>query len=281
MPEKDELRYEIGKVCLSFNVKHPGIKRLIESSYKDYASHKKPDICIDIEHRDHLIKPDFESLIFKTPFWKIGRQNRNLFLYIPDKRGSYLMRFNKTLDKLKCYTQSVSGGFFLSDFSEILFSLILSPKKALILHACGILNGKKAYCFIAHSGGGKSTIAKLALKQGFRVLNDDRIVIRKEKGLFKIYGTPWHGEVEKTLNNSSFIKKVFFLKKAKVNKIRLMSKREALMEFLENNLCIPINKEIKKERLDICSDLAENLKCYWLYFRRDISIWRFLDELAK
>jgi len=50
-----------------------------------------------------------------------------------------------------------------------------------MLHGCGVLNSRKGYLFLAKSGGGKSTIAGLALKKSFRALNDDRIIIRKEK----------------------------------------------------------------------------------------------------
>ena len=71
-----------------------------------------------------------------------------------------------------------------------------------MLHGCGILNGKKSYLFLAKSRGGKSTIAKLALKKGLKVLNDDKIIVHKERNLFKICGNPWHWEVEKTLNRS-------------------------------------------------------------------------------
>ena len=79
---KDRLSYEIGSVCLSFNVKHPGIKKTIESHYKDYASYRKPDIYIGIEHKDKLAKPGFESLIFQTKAWKLGAENdRFIFIF--------------------------------------------------------------------------------------------------------------------------------------------------------------------------------------------------------
>lgn len=276
-----ELRFEIGRVCLSLKVKHPEIRKRVRLHYKDYVSNRKPDIYIDIEYKDFFKKPNLKSLLFQTPSWKLGRENGHFILYFPGRNRVSLARFNDKSNYFKFYTEDPSGQLLLYLFPELLFSLILPQNKALMLHACGVLDGKKSYLFIATAGGGKSTLAKLALKNGLTVLNDDRIIISDEKKSFKVYGNPWHGDVEETSNKSSYINKVFFLKKSKFNQIRPISKAEAVAELFKNSFFLPINSDIIRNSFNICSNLAENLDCYRLGFKPDESIWRFLDGLAK
>ncbi|GAG43168.1 unnamed protein product, partial [marine sediment metagenome] len=124
-------------------------------------------------------------------------------------------------------------------------------------------------------------IAKLALKEGLTVLNEDKIIIRKEKGLFKIYGTPWNGKNQKTINNFSYINEIFFLKKSKTNQIEPIGKTKAVIEFVKNSFYLSVNNSMIKKRFDVCFDLAENLNCYCFGFRPDKSIWRFLNGFLK
>lgn len=280
MPE--ELRLEIGKVCLLLKIEHPEIKKKIEFYYKNYLSRGKADIYVNIRYKDSLIKPDFESLISETEFWTLGRTNGGcLSLYFPGVKNDSVAVFDGHLNKVEIYTQDPSGQIFFYLFPIILFSLLFFETKALVFHACGILSKKKGYLLLAQSGGGKSTIAKLALIQGMEILNDDRIIVRKEKGVFNIYGTPWHGENEENLNRSVPIREAFFLKKSWRNEIKQMSKAEAVAQLFKSSFCIPINKDIIKARFDFCLDLSNNLNSYWLSFKPDKSIWEVLDGLAK
>lgn len=276
-----DLKFEIGKVCLSLRVKHPEIRRRVKLHYKNYVSSKRPDISVNIEYRDFLKRPNLKSLLFQTRSWRLYRENGSLFLYFPARGKPSLARLNKRLNKVEFYTKNPSGQFLLYLFPEILFSLILPQRNALMLHACGVLDRKKAYLFIASTGGGKSTLAKLALKKGLTVLNDDRVVIRNGKSSFRIYGNPWHGEVKETSNSSSPIKEVFFLRKSNSNQIKPITKAKAASELFRNSFYLPVNNAIIKNSFNICSNMAERLDCYWLNFKPDESIWRFLDGRVK
>jgi hypothetical protein len=150
-----------------------------------------------------------------------------------------------------------------------------------MLHGCGILNGKRGYLFVAPSEGGKSTIAKLALQAGMQVLNDDRIIIQKEKNGFKAHSNPWHGSVKQIANRPADIKYIFFLRKSSFNEIKPISKAEAAAELFQNSIYIPLNNAIMKKGFKLCCDLTQAINCYYLKFKPDPCIWRFLDGLAK
>jgi len=278
-----EVRLNIGKIGISMHIENDRIRKRVFEHYRDFLA--PPNTPISILINVHFIdfkRPNLDRLIYKTRSCYLGKKKNGWFFYSPSKTGaSSLALFDSNFEKIEFYTQDPTGQLLLYLFPEVLFSLILPKYQSLLLHACGVMDGKKGYLFVAPAEEGKSTIAKLALKLGLKVLNDDRVIIRKEKNLFRIYGNPWHGEVEETSNKSLKIKRIFFLKKSKFNQIEPMSKKEAMEGFLKNSFFIPINNEMIKKRIDICFDLTENLNCYKLSFKPDETIWRFLDGYFK
>jgi len=274
------ITFEIGRVCFSVKTKHPIIQQRLIEHYRQYICNKKPDIFIEVEYRNFVKKPSFKVLI-NGPTWRLGRKGSHYLLYFLKEKDTSFARINPAFNRIKFYTGDPSGQLLLYLLPEILMGVILPQDNAIIIHACGILANKRGYFFPAPSGEGKSTIAKLALREGFSVLNDDRIIIRREGNLFKMCGNPWHGEVENTSGNSVGIEKAFFLNKAASNKIRLMSDKEATLGFIRNSFYLPVNDGIIKTRLSICYNLARALNCYSMDFRADRTIWRFLDEHFK
>src|SRR5437773_8348802 len=87
----------------------------------------------------------------------------------------------------------------------------------LSLHdALPIFRDGKAYIFTGRSGAGKSTVASLSPEGS--VLTDEISLLRREHGMWRAYGTPFWGELDRksTRLNSSHITisyAVFCLKK--------------------------------------------------------------------
>lgn len=104
------------------------------------------------------------------------------------------------------------------DFLQVLLINYLAYRnQGIFTHSAGIkdLDGS-GLLFAGKSGAGKSTTARLWHKHSkARVLNDDRIIIRKLNGKFFIYGSPWHGEFSDYLSSeveSACLKKIFFIR---------------------------------------------------------------------
>lgn len=276
---QDEIKIEIAGICLLLRIKYPGIKEKVAARYRDFLSNRKQDIVIDVESFDFL-KPRFRALIFQDSSWKLYRENEYFFLEFSIRPRCALAKFDVSMRKIKLYIDVYPcGRQLIYPFFERLFRWILSRHHAIMLHACGVVDGKMGHLFIAPSGGGKSTMAKLALKEGLNVLNDDRVIIRKKGKRFIMYGNPWHGEVCKTANISSPFKEVFFLRKSTSNRIAPINKTKALAMYLKSHFSSPLNGRIR-ERFNPLFELTENLKCYWLEFKPDKTIWRFLDGMV-
>ncbi len=279
--KQGEIKFVIGSICVSMKIEDSVIRKRLEGYYRNFITQKDPDITVYIERKKISGKNNLRAFRFQNRAWRLDIENGRILLYFPRGNKSSLAKFNTDLNEIYFYTQDPSGQLLLYLFPEILFSLILPQNNAIMLHACGVLGSKKAYLFVSPTAGGKSTIAKLALKQGLTLLNDERIILHKEKNFFEMYGNPWHGEVQECSSGYSYIKEAFFLKKSNINQIVPMSKIEALTEFIQNSLYLPINNDIIKKRFNICSALSEYLNCYWLRFKPDKSIWKFLDGFPK
>jgi hypothetical protein len=274
---REEVRIAIGDVCVSVNVSDVAIRNRLQEKYKDFLSRKKVNIqvyCKNIAFSE----PQFDEVLYETSFYKVGKIGGNFvlfFLYL-----SSLLKFNKKLNRVIYYSQDQTGHYLINLLFLILFSLILPNNNAILLHASGVLNKNKGYLFAAPSGGGKSTISKLALKKKYTLLNDDRVFLYKDKisKKLKICGTPWHGEIPQFANNSGNIDKMFFLIKSKYNKIQPMNKGVALTQLYRNSCSFTVIADILKNKNNFYQVLLKEMDFYWLYFKPEQDLWRLIDE---
>lgn len=97
-------------------------------------------------------------------------------------------------------------------FLRTLCSALLNKGGGALLHACGLAVAGKAHVFIGRSGAGKSTLARLAARSargtgsgqcrpvpaaaaGVEVISDEIVPLRRERGRFYVYGSPFWGEM--------------------------------------------------------------------------------------
>lgn len=280
MNSKDEIKFKIGKVCVSTKIDFSPAKERVREHYKEFIATEKPDLYIDTKYKDFQM-PNFDNVLCETRTWKLTKEADDFLFYFPGRGLNSLAKFNSKLKKIDFYTQDSSGQLLLYLLPEIIFLFIMPEYQSLMLHACGIVDKEKGYLFIGPTDGGKSTIAKLANRCGLEVLNDDRIIIEVKDRKVKIYGSPWHGEVESISSKSINIEEVFFIKKSDNNRIQSVNKTNAVTEFFKSNFYLPINHDIIKKNFNMYVDLAKQLNCYYFHFKPDKNIWSFLNERFK
>ncbi len=107
--------------------------------------------------------------------------------------------------------------FRLTDFfSSLLFY------NAFLFHASVVESGGKAYIFSGRSGIGKSTQAELWRKHnGAKVLNGDRVILRKVGGEWRAYGTPMCGSSDICELFSLPVGAIIYLGQGKENTVTL------------------------------------------------------------
>src|SRR3954471_2637212 len=101
------------------------------------------------------------------------------------------------------------------------------------LHSCGLATSdRRGYLFVGHSGAGKSTIGKLWVSErNARILSDDRVIVTRHDGEFRLHGTPWHGEAGLACNASAQLKAIFLIQHGTHNELVRVSPSQASAEL--------------------------------------------------
>ena len=89
------------------------------------------------------------------------------------------------------------GLFALNNATMLMFAFRTAALDTLEMHASVVVNGGKAFLWLAKSGTGKSTHSQLWLQNvpGSSLLNDDNPVVRvMADGHTEVFGTPWSGK---------------------------------------------------------------------------------------
>lgn len=107
-----------------------------------------------------------------------------------------------------------------------------------LLHSSCVVRDGLAYLFSAPSGTGKSTHTNLWVKNfpDAFILNDDKPAILINHHSVIASGTPFSGKTSLNHNSTFPIKGICFLKRAKDNKIKKITKKEALYLILNSTI---------------------------------------------
>lgn len=147
------------------------------------------------------------------------------------KRGDFAAELD--LRGGKGTLRAAPTGQCLDAFLRSLLSVLLLRAGGFMLHSAGIVKKGRAYLFLGKSGAGKSTLAKLAAEAGAEVISDEINLLRPGKGGFRVYGSPFWGEMRADGRQGSWpLGGVFLLKKANANSVRPCSKPQALKLLL-------------------------------------------------
>ena len=140
-----------------------------------------------------------------------------------------------------------------------------------VFHGSAIAVDGCGYVFTAKSGTGKSTHARLwreLLGDRAVMVNDDKPIIRVTDGAPFVFGTPWDGKEHLSRNISVPLKAVCILERSAENRIREISKQEAL-PTLVRQAYRPFDPPALSKTVDLLDRL--NVRYYRLGCNMDIS----------
>ena len=139
--------------------------------------------------------------------WEV---NKNQYPYLSDDDGEYLATGSDFYKKLLRY-----DGF--------------------MLHSSAVVADGKAYLFTADSGTGKSTHTSLWKKLfGNRayILNDDKPALRLEDGIWYVYGTPWSGKHDLSMNERVPLSGIAIIERGEENRMERMKEISAIVPII-------------------------------------------------
>ncbi len=163
-------------------------------------------------------------------------------------------------------------------FLRMLFVLILSGDKSLILNASAVSKNGSGLVFLGPSGSGKTTVVQLS--DGNSVLSDEAVILRPHNGGFRVYGTPFGGDfIPYRSNVRAEIGGLYLLMKDRQNSIKPLDKVQSLANLYQSVPLFSGDHRIKRRILEACRSLADKVPFYELHFLPDPSFWQVLDEV--
>ena len=178
---------------------------------------------------------------------------------------------DEMVGKLKC-----SHHVGLNSFLRIIFSLVLLEEDGFIAHASSLIRNGKGYIFPGKSGAGKTTITRLT--KDSILLTDEVSLVKKSNDHFRVYGTPFWGDlVVGGENTSIFIDKVLFPIQDENNYLNELKPLQALERLLPNVIFYLENSELEKKLFELCYEFVTSVSQYELHFLQEPTFWRFID----
>ncbi|MBU9889483.1 MAG: hypothetical protein KTQ49_06415, partial [Candidatus Omnitrophica bacterium] len=94
---------------------------------------------------------------------------------------------------------------------------------------------------------------------------DDRMILRKKDGDFRIHGTWSHGEVPEVSSNSAPLRAILFLEKAPENRAILVEDKKERVKRLLACLIRPfVTADWWEKTLTLVEEAADRVPCYVL-----------------
>lgn len=178
-------------------------------------------------------------------------------------------------EKKKCEKESQLKGIETPHYGDDYFESLAICRKishklidydTLLFHGSALELDGEAYLFIAKSGTGKSTHARLWREHfGNRVtmINDDKPFLKiTEKGV-TVYGSPWNGKHRLDNNISAPLRAIAILEQDTDNHILRIDKRSALPMLYQQSFR-PNERGLLSKSMSLIDRLGDNVALYKL-----------------
>ncbi len=258
----------------------------VDAAYRPFVCSRKADIQLHMRRGDPAISgsaPVFDS----SPVWTLHRQGQatafKIFAHLNDQKR--ILVLDSDIQTANLYFPSPDGEFvdpFYGPTLELLLIQYLARERGMIVHACGINDQGRGVLFVGESGAGKSTISKLwHQKNGAAIFSDDRIILRKQDGAYRMHGTPWHGEARFVSPRSVKLAQIYFLQHDHANASRPLNRADTVVEFLKASFPPFWDSQGVEFAMAFLSDLTEAVPCRELAFKPDVSVVDFIKAQGR
>jgi hypothetical protein len=247
----------------------------------------QPDLILNCLPDLPVEQFDQEAVLFEAGdsggmLYRIFRHNDGLAFFLYNQQQDRTLRQILLLDSAcrrgTIYTLPKSDGRFdvmKYPLGPILIYYLTAKNNAILIHASGIFDGHKGRLFTGFSGYGKSTMAGLWKSAGSRIINDDRLVIRRMGDDYVMYNTPMYYPDEP---KSAFLHAVHLIRHAPENKIKRVTGVQAVSNVMA--FCIQNNYDASLigNNVEFIVDMTGQIPVYKTGFIPDHTVADYICE---
>lgn len=291
--KKQHQRYfRIADMTVKVETDLPITPSTFHSKFRFFATSPASEDIIRLRH--HFKLPDIADWdlgteVYRRVPWAIYQQ-QDSWIYLgimPNSKDLHQVAvFNADHTRVRIYNKGLESfqkgnlsslTMFPSD--QMLLARVLAHRQGFYLHSCGVDFQGKGLLFAGHSEAGKSTMATL-LKGKAKILCDDRIIIRKRQGGFRIFGTWSHGDVPDVSVDSAPLSAIMFLEKANENElIKITNQKEIVQKMLSCLIQPFVTLDWWQRTLAIIDQVITETPCYVLRFDKSGKIVQKLNKI--
>ena len=268
----NEVRIEIAGICVALRCGNARFIQQVEKQYEGFLSTRHPLVIINVLITDRLKDNTSGDVLVSLA------DNKASFIYC--QTAGYV-DVGQGIGQLEMTPWiALSGRNAVENFLRVLYSLLCVQNDGFLFHAAGIVKGGNGYLFFGHAGSGKTTVSRLS--SDYTILSDDLVVVRAINGLWRVFGTPFWGDMQdrKKTNESAEIKGFFALVKDQKVHFEKLDYSKAIAELISSVPVVYRDPTLVEELIGLCSDVASITPCYRMHFLLNNSFWRYIDELA-
>ncbi|KKS46142.1 MAG: hypothetical protein UV09_C0022G0024 [Candidatus Gottesmanbacteria bacterium GW2011_GWA2_42_18] len=218
------------------------------------------------------VKQEFLPFLTKKP--KTADARIEFHFRIPivfpfDKKKNRLFFITYFIDEGdKILTYYYLNAFQFSYLLLYVLHKLLVRHQGFVLHASACLINDRIDLFMGPSGAGKTTVLN-NLKKYYRPFADDTVIVRKKGSDFRVYQTPLNESNRKMIKASSKsyrLGRIFFIHKARSDRIDKIAETESVIARLSNQL--RSRKQDKSQQFKTLLQLVNKKIFFELYFKK-------------
>jgi hypothetical protein len=210
-----------------------------------------------------------------TSFWSVWEYNSELYIWtifpLSSTEKNAVLKFSLTSMEwdLWIYGTREETDPLEYPLDGLILYYLTVINGDIMIHASGVNNTGHGYIFSGVSGKGKSTMAKLWDNSGARVIHDDRLILRNNGGIYRMYNTPVYNDDEP---RESILNRIFIIEHGAENILIPLKGANAVTQVMAN--CIQHNwgAEIIARLLGSISIMCGTIPTSKLFFKPDKSV---------
>lgn len=283
---------EIGPLCFDLQSAEPGALDYDDPAYTGFFT-RSADACnalvrLPVEVVRGVEPPPAHEPLWLAPnHWAVWEDAGDLIIRVgleapEEQRLSCRVARGCSAATLGLHSAAWAGGTCLKPLryplDQILAWGLLAKVGGALLHASVAVRDGVGQVFTGRSGAGKSTIAGLLEADGWRILNDDRVVVFRRDGQWRAAGTPWHGSGRHAEPDEVALGGIHFLHQAPENRLEPMPAEQVRVALLDV-VSVPWFEDAWSQGiLDGLDRLARDVGFYRLFFTPDSGAIQLIGE---
>jgi len=279
------IRIGFGTICIEIQCSDRELLEKWRTDYRPFLVSQQPDFHIEFTLGNRLTASRIKSRLRTSYSYVEGdrffTRPRLLEQHVDWKTATLHVETEKELfapDVDYKLMNSLIRGIYWGIYTRV---KNMSPE-AYLVHGCGIVDGSRCYLFTGPSGSGKTTVA--GLSEGRKVLNDEAVLIGRNKTGFYLTGTPFTGGIPDRCSDTAPLSSVFFLRHSREVTLRRLSEVETYRGFLTQFFdTSPLHEaagiDSLQERANISAEVARAVPSYELGFLPSRSFWDAVESI--